>query len=285
VDHIVSGVAINLLGDGVTRFLTTIAYEGSDKASPTVSKAVPTFDVPVVSTVADNLAGQGRFFLSDLARIISGLTTDISALVVLGLALFPLTYYVLWRTPIGLRLRSVGEDPEAAESLGVRVYSLKYLAVSVSGALAGLGGVTLVYVFGRQFQVNQTNGRGFIGLAAMIFGNWRPGGLALGAGLFGFTDSLQSQTDETAHALLLVLAVVFAGLAGRAALRRRPVSAAGAGLAAVGAFAWYALTDEVPTEFIPFFPHVATLLVLVFAAQRLRPPAADGRIFRRGGSR
>ncbi len=175
VDHIVSGVAINLLGDGTTRFLTNVAFEGSNKASPSVPRVVPSFDVPVVSNVAEELGGQGRFFLSDLARIVEGLTSDVSLLVVLGLALFPLTFWVLWRTPLGLRLRAVGEDPVAAESLGVGVYSMKYLAVTMSGALAGLGGVTLVYVFGRQFQVGQTNGRGFIGLAAMIFGNWRPG--------------------------------------------------------------------------------------------------------------
>ncbi len=284
VDHIVSGVAINLLGDGLTRFLTNAAYEGSDKASPSVPRVVPSFDVPVVSSGAESLAGQGRFFLSDLARIVQGLTSDVSLLVVLGLALFPLTFWVLWRTPLGLRLRAVGEDPVAAESLGVRVYSMKYLAVTMSGALAGLGGVTLVYVFGKQFQVNQTNGRGFIGLAAMIFGNWRPGGLALGAGLFGFTDSLQSQTDETAHALLLFVAVVFALLAVRALVKGRRRAAGLIAAAAAGVFAWYQLSDEVPTEFIPFFPHVATLLVLVFATQRLRPPAADGRVYRRGGS-
>jgi len=284
VDHIVSGVAITLLGDGATRFLTTIAYDESATASPTVPDVVATFDVPVLSSVAHDLGEQNRFFLSDLARIVEGLTSDLSWLVVLGVALFPLTFWVLWRTRFGLRLRSVGEDPVAAESLGIKVYSLKYAAVTISGALSGLGGVTLVYVFAKQFQVNQTNGRGFIGLAAMIFGNWRPGGLALGAGLFGFTDSLQSQTDETAHALLLFVAILFALLAGRAAWQRRRNAAIGMAAAAAGVLAWYLSTNEVATEIIPFFPHVTTLVVLVFASQRLRPPAADGRIFRRGQS-
>lgn len=282
VDHIVSGVAINLLGDGATRFLTTIAYDGSDKASPTVPEVVGNFDVPVLASVMHDLGQQNRFLLSDFARIVEGLTSDISWLVVFGLALFPLTYWVLWRSPFGLRLRSVGEDPVAAESLGIKVYSLKYAAVTISGALAGLGGVTLVYLFAKQFQVNQTNGRGFIGLAAMIFGNWRPGGLALGAGLFGFTDSLQSQTEETAHALLLFVAILFGLLAVGAAVRRRRRAAIGMAIAAVGALTWYLTTNEVATEIIPFLPHVTTLVVLVFASQRLRPPAADGRIFRRG---
>ena len=222
--------------------------------------------------------------MSDLAGMVEGLTTDVSLLVLLGIAVFPLTYWLLWRTPFGLRLRSVGEDPEAAETLGVKVYTMKYVAVIVSGGLAGLGGVTLVYVFGQQYQANQTGGRGFIGLAAMIFGNWRPGGLAVGAGLFGFMDSLQSQSDETSHALLLVVAVLFAALAIRSFVLKRQRSAIVLGIAAVVCGVWYQTTDDVPTEFIPFLPHVTTLLVLVFATQRLRPPAADGRVFRRGGS-
>jgi general nucleoside transport system permease protein len=283
VDHIVSGVAINLLGDGVTRFLTNIAFEGSDKSSPSIPEVVSSFDVPVVGRVAENLGNQGIFFVSDAARMVEGLTTDVSMLVVLGILLFPLSYWVLWRTPFGLRLRSVGEDPEAAETLGVKVYTMKYVAVIVSGGLAGLGGVTLVYVFGEQFQVNQTGGRGFIGLAAMIFGNWRPAGLAVGAGLFGFTDSLQSQSDETSHALLLVVAVLFAGLAIRSLVLKRRRSAIVLAVTAVVFGLWYQMTNEIPTEFIPFLPHVTTLLVLVFATQRLRPPAADGRVFRRGG--
>ena len=88
--------------------------------------------------------------------------------------LIPATYLLLWRTAFGLRLRSCGENPAAADSLGVPVYRMKYIAVVISGALAGLGGVFLVFVAGI-YRENQTNGRGFIGLAALIFGNWRPG--------------------------------------------------------------------------------------------------------------
>lgn len=284
VDHIVSGVAINLLGDGVTRFLTNVTYEGSDKSSPTVPKVTPNFDIPLLSDLAEFLAKRDVFLVSDVGRILTGLTTQVNAVVVLGLLMFPLSYWVLWRTRIGLRLRSIGEDPVAAESLGVKVYSLKYLAVMVSGALSGLGGVTLVYVFGKQFQVNQTGGRGFIGLAAMIFGNWRPGGLAMGAGLFGFTDSLQSQSDATSHALLLFVAILVAGLAIRALVQGRYRAGALIALAAAGVFAWYTVTNDVPTELIPYIPHMTTLAVLVFASQRLRPPAAEGKVYRRGGT-
>ena len=93
-----------------------------------------------------------------------------------------LTWFVLWRTAFGLRLRACGERPEAAESLGVNVYTMKYVAVVVSGALAGLGGAFLAIVAASAYREGQTGGRGFIGIAAMIFGNWRPGGTAAGAG-------------------------------------------------------------------------------------------------------
>ncbi|MCU1453090.1 MAG: putative sugar transporter permease protein [Acidimicrobiales bacterium] len=282
VDHIISGVAINILAIGATNFLTTIAYDGATNSSPQIGREIGRVDLlPFLSGPLRTLGSQNRFFVSDLARLVLAWSTGISLLVVVAALLFPLTWWVLWRTPFGLRLRAVGEDPEAAESLGVRVYTLRYVAVIVSGALAGLGGVTLVYVFSGQFQAGQTNGRGYIGLAAMIFGNWRPGGLIAGAGLFGFMDSMQSQVDATAHAILLVAALLFAALAVRSILLRRPRSAAMLAAVAAVTYAWYATTDRVPKQLIPFFPHLTTLLVLVFAAQRLRPPAADGKIFRR----
>ena len=118
--------------------------------------------------------------------------------------LFVGTFFVLWRTSFGLRLRSCGESPVAAESLGVNVYRYKYMAVLVSGGLAGLGGAFLAMVASHIYHDGQTGGRGYIGLAAMIFGNWRPGGLPMGAGLFGYTDALQLRSGgPSVHALLL----------------------------------------------------------------------------------
>ncbi|MBX3287075.1 MAG: ABC transporter permease, partial [Actinobacteria bacterium] len=284
VDHIISGVAINLLGVGVTDFLTTTTWEGATKESPQFDNTIAKVDlVPFLTSPLRELAGQGRFFLSDLARMLLAFTTNVSLLVVLALLLFPITWYVLWKTPVGLRLRSAGEDPDAADSLGVGVYGVKYLAVTVSGALAGLGGVSLVYLFSERFQSGQTGGRGFIGLAAMIFGNWMPGGLLAGAGLFGFMDSMQSQVDATAHALLVVGALVFVLLALRSAVARRWRSTAVLLAFAAGFWLWYANTDELPREMIPYFPHITTLVVLAFASQRLRMPAADGKIWRRSG--
>ena len=108
----------------------------------------------------------------------------------IGLVLIFGTTWVLWRTRFGLRLRSCGESPSAAETLGVNVYRYKFIAVLISGALAGLGGAFLAMVSSSGFQVGQTGGRGYIGLAAMIFGNWRPVGLLFGSLLFGYTQAL-----------------------------------------------------------------------------------------------
>ena len=285
VDHIISGVAINILGVGFTDFLTTVSYGGgSSRESPALPSNVGSVDLlPFLKGPLRDLGAQHRFFVSDFADLVLALTADVSLLILLSVALFPLTWYVLWKTPLGLRLRSVGEDPDAADSLGVKVYGLKYLAVAVSGGLAGLGGVTLVYLFSTQFVTGQTNGRGFIGLAAMIFGNWRPGGLIVGAGLFGFMDSMQSQVSETSHALLIVVALVF-GIAGAwTAWQRRWTTTIFFAALALGCWWWYSQTSELPREIVPYFPHFTTLLVLVFASQRLRMPAADGKVWRRGG--
>jgi simple sugar transport system permease protein len=117
----------------------------------------------------------------------------------------------------------------------------------------------------------------------MIFGNWRPGGLLAGAALFGFMDSMQSQVDATAHALLVVAGLVFAIAAIYTASKRRWIPTGVLVAVAAGSFWWYSATDELPRELIPYFPHITTLLVLVFASQRLRMPAADGQVWRRGG--
>lgn len=303
VDHIVAGVAINILAPGVSRYLSTLFFVGEKGGGATQSPALPRFPEVSVPGIGDpllDLENKHWFLISDLAGLLRGLTTDLSSLTVIAIALIPLTYFVLWRTAFGLRLRSCGENPYAAESLGVRVYTMKYVAVVVSGMLAGLGGVFLAMVGSAQYQEGQTGGRGFIGLAAMIFGNWRPGGLAAGTGLFGYTDSLQQRGATGAvHALLLVIAVaLFAYAMYRLVPGRRmaalPALGADSGgrnriymalLAAIlGALflAWYLVTDELPKEIVTYSPHITTLLVLSFASQRLRMPAADGLVYRRG---
>ncbi|MGW0080545.1 ABC transporter permease [Streptomyces sp. NPDC003393] len=290
VDHIVSGVAINLLALGATQYLAKLFFVdgdaaeagGNPKQSPP-SDSLPNFDVPGLSDALHSVEKHHWFLLSDLAGILGGLVTNLSVVTILAVVLFVGTWWLLWRTPFGLRLRSCGENPIAAESLGVNVYRHKYAAVAVSGGLAGLGGAFLSLVTSHIYLEGQTGGRGYIGLAAMIFGNWRPGGLAMGAGLFGFSDALQLRNGGvTVHALLLLLVVLLAALAGwklyRKALWQGVISAVMAALVLV----WYLVTDEVPGDFVGATPYVVTLLVLSLSAQRLRMPRADGMRYRKG---
>ncbi|MBC6456860.1 ABC transporter permease [Actinomadura sp. HBU206391] len=288
VDHIVSGVAINILAPGAARYLSTLFFVDERGGGATQSPALPQFpkiSVPGIGGPLGDLEQHHWFFVSDLAGLVRGLTTDLSALTVIAIALIPLTWFLLWRTAFGLRIRSCGENPYAAESLGVRVYTMKYVAVIISGGLAGIGGVFLAMVGSAQYQEGQTGGRGFIGLAAMIFGNWRPGGLALGTGLFGYTDALQQRGATGAvHALLLVVAVLLFAYAVWVLLpaRRRVYHALFALVSGGALLFWYLATDELPKEIVTYSPHITTLLVLSLASQRLRMPAADGLVYRRG---
>ncbi|MEU4801983.1 ABC transporter permease [Actinosynnema sp. NPDC023587] len=286
VNHIVSGVAINLLGAGITKYLSTlIFFPLSD--NPRESPAVPKFDTystPGLSDWLADLEAQQRVGLSDVAGILRGLVTGVSPLTVLAIALVVGSYLVLWRTRFGLRLRSCGENPVAAESLGVNVYRHKYVAVIASGALAGIGGAALVLNPGQPgYLEGQTNGRGFIGLAAMIFGNWRPGGLLGGAALFGYADGLQLRSGGKTFLALIYGAVLLLGvLVVWQLVRRRWFAAAGGIVAAVALYAVYYSVDEVPGELTTYAPHLVTLIVLAVASQRLRMPAADGVVYRRG---
>jgi simple sugar transport system permease protein len=303
VDHIVSGVAINILGLGLTQFLAGLLFDtgrakalgGGPRQSPPVD-AIKTISLPVLSggeifgwKSPDSLGWlEQRHWLlvSDLAGLLRGLTAGISLLTLVAVVLVPVTFYVLWRTRFGLRVRSCGESPYAAESLGVSVYRMKYAAVIISGGCAGLAGAFLVTVASPLYQDGQTGGRGYIGLAAMIFGNWRPGGLAAGAMLFGYADAMNLRSGgESVHALLLFVAVLLAGIAVWQWLRDRRLAAAVALVVAALLLIWYWRSDTVPGELVSFTPHLTTLLVLSLASQRLRMPAADGLVYRRGEER
>ncbi|WP_330459459.1 ABC transporter permease [Streptomyces sp. NBC_00820] len=286
VNHIVSGVALNILALGTTRYLSKFTFAdapgGSTKQSPPID-SLGTFDIPGLSHWLDTLNEKHWFLVSDIAGLLGGLVTDLSPLTVIAVALVPASWWVLWRTAFGLRLRSCGENPVAAESLGVNVYKYKYLAVIISGGFAGLGGAFLSIVASNVYLDGQTAGRGYIGLAAMIFGNWMPGGLALGAGLFGYTDSLNLRGGGTnVHALILLLAVLLVFGVVYLAWKKRVVSAAVTAAVAALMFVWYLTTDEVPQQLVSATPYIVTLLVLSFSAQRLRMPKADGLPYRKG---
>ncbi|MEU7379096.1 MULTISPECIES: ABC transporter permease [unclassified Streptomyces] len=286
VNHIVSGVAINILALGTTRYLSKFTFEhapqGSSKQSPPI-ESLGTFDVPGLSGWLETLNGKHWFLVSDVAGLLGGLITGLSPLTVVAVALVPLSWWVLWRTAFGLRLRSCGENPVAAESLGVNVYKYKYIAVIISGGFAGLGGAFLSIVASNVYLDGQTAGRGYIGLAAMIFGNWMPGGLALGAGLFGYTDSLNLRGGTTnVHALILLLAILLVFGAAYLFWKKRLVPAVITAVVSAGMFAWYLGTHEVPKQVVTATPYIVTLLVLSLSAQHLRMPKADGQPYRKG---
>ncbi|WP_285491314.1 ABC transporter permease [Amycolatopsis taiwanensis] len=286
VNHIVSGVAINLLGLGVAKYLSTLIFQPLS-GNPRQSPPVPTFDTYSASFLSDWLSGlekQQRVGISDAAGLINGLITGVSPLTMIAIVLVPVSYLVLWRTRFGLRLRSCGENPVAAESLGVAVYRYKYLAVLISGGLAGMGGASLVLLSGGAgYLEGQTNNRGYIGLAAMIFGNWRPGGLVGGAALFGYADGLQLSGGGKAVLALMYGMVLLLVVLVVVQLIRRKWLAAALGVAGAGVLYWiYWANEDLPSDLTPYTAHFVTLIVLATASQRLRMPRADGVGYRRG---
>ena len=295
VDHIISGVAINILAPALARFLSGEVFAARSGGGITQSPRVDSVghgDLPFVSggdlfgwstpDLFGWLSDQGWFLVSDLFALLSGITSNVSWATLLALLLVPASVVILWRTSLGLRIRAAGEHPVAADSLGVNVYRMKTLAVVVSGGLAGFGGAFIAIEQTGIYREAQVQGRGFIGLATVIFGNWQPVGAFLGSMLFGFADALQLRDRTAVHALLLLVGVALAALAVRAVLRRRPAAGTGFAALALVVLWWYSVSEEVMRELPPITPHVATLLVLVFASSRLRMPAAIGLRYRRG---
>ncbi len=289
VDHIVSGVAMNLLGAGAGAYLAVRTFTGLPGGGPTQSpplERLPLLSIPGIGDSLLSIEQSGTWLLADLAGILRALTTNVSILTLIAVGLLVLTWWVLWRTPFGLRVRSCGEAPWAAETLGVNVLRLKFLSVLLSGGLAGLAGGFLVLVLTNIYRDGQTAGRGYIGLAAMIFGNWRPGGLAAGAMLFGYTDAIQLRGGgDVIRAYLLPIGLLLLGWGIWQVVRWRQgkgITGIVQVVVAVLALAWFAFTSAVPAEFTGMTPYVATLLVLAFASQRLRMPAADGVVYRKG---
>lgn len=201
-DQVVSGTAINILMLGIPPFLSGALFLSSG-STPQIPK-------------------------ENLLRI---------APIVIAVLLVPLTWYVLSRTRFGLRLRAVGENPEAADAAGVSVNRMKYAGVLLSGALAGIGGAYLSIGQSSLFTRNMTSGRGFIALAALIFGKWRPVQTMLACLLFGFTEALTIQMQG-----------VFKLPSG----------------------------EEIPVQFIQMVPYVLTIIVLAGFIGHSRAPRSLG---------
>ncbi|MFT4656961.1 MAG: ABC-type uncharacterized transport system permease subunit [Candidatus Aldehydirespiratoraceae bacterium] len=316
VDHIISGVAINILAPGLMRFMSDqmtikttarlddgleprfpFKWEGGSITQSPRAGSLPKVNIPYLAggklpggdESTYNLLGEiddlNIFFVSDVSGIIEGFLTQLSLFTVFAFLLVPLSAFVLWRTAIGLRIRICGERPEAGESLGVNIYFHKYIGVIMSGAMAGLAGAFIAMELSNVYREGQTTGRGFIGLAALIFGNWRPVGLMLGSLLFGypFVLALRDGTGLGTHSLLLVIAIALIAMFAWSAYQGNKTDATIAGILGVVVLSWWAFTDVAPDWLPNTMPYVTVLLVLVFMSQRLRMPAADGQIYRKGG--
>src|SRR5210317_1042829 len=292
VDHIVSGVAINILAAGVARFLNVVAYADqptkSSTQSPRIDGEVGDFTLPYLSGGADtpNLFGYLQEldipFISDIAGLLLGATSNLSYISIFALALIPFAAWILWSTPFGLQMRSVGELPAGSESLGVNVYLMKYIGVVVSGGFAGLAGAYLVLESSGIYREGQTAGRGFIGLASMIFGNYRPFGIFMGSGLFGFADALQLRSEDAIHGLLILLSLTLLVIAIKQLIERKLRNASFSIVLSVSFMIWFVISESVPSEFVYFTPHLTTLIVLSSASQKLRMPKKLGLPYKKG---
>jgi simple sugar transport system permease protein len=217
-DQIVSGTAINFLALGVTGYFFIQIY--GDEGSPGDISRIPNIneDSRVIGPVIgwlDNIPVIGDWLFKVFGNL--------NLMIWLSFLLLVLAHIFLFKTPLGLRLRSVGEHPRAADTVGIPVYGVRYFAVLISGALAAAGGAYLSIGFLSGFSENMTNGRGFIALAAVIFGNWRPFGAFGAALLFGGSTALSfrlAQVWESQAVLFQALPYVLtlvavAGVIGR----------------------------------------------------------------------
>jgi general nucleoside transport system permease protein len=212
-DQVVSGTGINFLALGITGYV--FIYHYGDQGTPSDISRAPNVTLPLVEDIP---------FIGEAIGNLNILTW-------VALLLVPILTVYLFRTRGGLRLRSVGEKPRAADSLGLPVLRTRYLAVTASGALAAAGGAFLSIGLLGSFNEQMTAGRGFIALAAVIFGGWRPLGALAGALLFGFSTALAQRLpafSESAAVLFQALPyvltlVVVAGVIGRS----RPPAAIG----------------------------------------------------------
>jgi simple sugar transport system permease protein len=207
-DQIVSGTAVNFLALGVTGYFFIEVY--TDQGTPGDVSTIPAVSIPWIEDLGFVGPAIGRMHI----------------LIWVAIAFVVLAHFTLFRTSTGLRLRSVGEHPRAADTVGISVYGVRYAAVILSGALAGLGGVYLSNGITHSFNENLSAGRGFIALAAVIFGRWRPFGAFAACLLFGFSEALalrlpgaygEDQAWTTLFRALpyVVTLVVVAGVVGR----------------------------------------------------------------------
>lgn len=205
-DQVVSATAINLLAIGVPAVLANALYN-STTVTPNIPLMIPIIEIPIISKIPylDVLIGKYSF------------------LVIFAYLMVPVSWFVLFKTSFGLRLRAVGENPEAADTAGINVYKMRYYGVWISGLMAGLGGAFLSIAHGSSYVRDISAGRGFIALAALIFGRFSPKTTLFGCMLFGIADALQIRVQSVVPIPVqfvqmipyLLTMIVLAGLMGK----------------------------------------------------------------------
>jgi len=205
-DQIVSGIAINIFAAGLTVFLVNRIYGIQDIGHVTPSESLPYINIGGL----DQIPFVGKVLFQQ------------NVVVYMALVLLVLVHVVLFRTRLGLRIRAVGEHPQAADTAGINVYLIRYSAVITSGLLSGLAGAFLAIGVSNTFVPNMTDGRGYIALAAMIFGKWTPVGAFIACVIFGLGEAIYDNNSiiHVSPYLLSMLPyiltlVVLAGLVGR----------------------------------------------------------------------
>jgi len=205
-DQIVSGIAINIFAAGLTVFLVNRIYGIQDVGHVGQSELLPYVNVPGL----DQIPFLGKVIFQQ------------NVIVYVALVVLVVTHVVLFRTRLGLRIRAVGEHPQAADTAGINVYAIRYGAVITSGLLSGLSGAFLAIGISNTFVPNMTDGRGYIALAAMIFGKWTPGGAFIACLIFGLGEAIYANNSiiHVSQYLLsmlpyLITLIVLAGVVGR----------------------------------------------------------------------
>src|SRR5882762_5990075 len=274
-NQVVTGTGINILFLGLPAVLSGALFLSSGS-----TPQIPKEDLlPVLYRFVPSFIPQWRIL------------TDVSVISLLALIVVLVTKYVLYRTPFGLRLRAVGENPEAADAAGVGVNRIRYVGVVLSGALAGIGGAYLSIGQSSLFTRNMAAGRGFIALAALIFGKWRPVQTMLACLLFGLADALTIQLQgvpvsilsfRIAMVVLIFLVLWFIVHQLPFLNRNRIVELASAAVVCgIASRVIYASTRgiqnlEIPVQFIAMIPYVVTIVVLAGFIGQSRAPRALG---------
>ena len=274
-DQVVTGTGINILFIGLPAVLSGALFLSSG-STPQIPKENL---LPTLSGLLPGFVPHWRIL------------TEVSFISLLALILILITRYVLYRTPFGLRLRAVGENPEAADAAGVGVNRIRYIGVVLSGTLAGIGGAYLSIGQSSLFTRNMAAGRGFIALAALIFGKWRPVQTMLACLLFGLADALTIQLQgvpvpilsfRIAMAVLIFLVLWFIAHQLTFLNRNRIVELASVVLVCgILTRVIYASTRgiqnlEVPVQFIQMIPYIVTIVVLAGFIGASRAPRALG---------